>query len=90
MYYAGNTYFNLNDIPKSLMYFQRAVDVASSSKNCDSALLRNTYSRLETLSKKDSNQYRYYKDSEAEKLNSFIFASDLFRKVKEVELSEEK
>ena len=68
MYYAGNTYFNLNDIPKSLMYFQRSVDVASRSKNCDSVLLRITYSKLETLSKKDSNQYRYYRDSEAEKL----------------------
>ena len=68
MYYAGNTYFNLNDIPKSLIYFQRAADVASSSKNCDSVLLRITYSKLETLSKKDSNQYRYYKDLEAEKL----------------------
>lgn len=68
LYYAGNTYFILDDIPKSLMYFQRAADVASRSKNCDSVLLRDTYSKLEALSKKDSNQYRYYKDSEAEKL----------------------
>ncbi len=50
-YYAGSVYRDLNDTPRSLEYFLKAEETAENGKNCDSLMLRNTYSNLFLLYK---------------------------------------
>lgn len=45
-YYAGSVYRDLQDTPRALENFFKSVDYAEESKECDSAMLRNTYSNL--------------------------------------------
>ena len=48
-YYAGSTYRDLQDTPRALEYFFKSLDFAEGSGECDSILLRNTYSNIHYL-----------------------------------------
>lgn len=48
-YYAGSVYRDLQDTPRALEFFFRSLDYAADDKNCDSMMLRNTYSNLNYL-----------------------------------------
>ena len=48
-YYAGSVYRDLQDTPRSLEYFLRAVEYANAGGGCDSIMLRNSYSNLNDL-----------------------------------------
>lgn len=48
-YYAGSIYRDLQDTPRSLEYFFKSLDYACNDKDCDSIMLRNTYSNLHYL-----------------------------------------
>lgn len=49
-YYAGSVYRDLHDTPRALEYFFRSLDSADDAADeCDSLMLRNTYSNLEYL-----------------------------------------
>lgn len=45
-YYAGSVYRDLQDTPRALANFFKSIDYAEICSNCDSAMLRNTYSNL--------------------------------------------
>lgn len=45
-YYAGSVYRDLQDTPRALENFFRSIEQAESCDNCDSTMLRNTYSNL--------------------------------------------
>lgn len=45
-YYAGSVYRDLQDTPRALEYFFKSLDYAADSEECDSMMLRNTYSNL--------------------------------------------
>lgn len=45
-YYAGSVYRDLQDTPRALENFFKSIDYAKESDECDSAMLRNTYSNL--------------------------------------------
>jgi len=45
-YYAGSVYRDLQDIPRSLGFFQKSLEYANEENQCDSIMLRNTYSNL--------------------------------------------
>ncbi len=45
-YYAGSVYRDLRDTPRALEYFYKSEDIAINGDDCDSLLLRNTYSQL--------------------------------------------
>lgn len=52
-YYAGSIYRDLQDTPRALQYFFQSLDVADENpEECDSTMLRNTYSNI---------NYLYYK-----------------------------
>lgn len=67
-YYVGNMYLHMNDVPKCWVYLTKSVDSALKSGSRDSAMLAETYSILEGLSKEKNVSYRYLKDSEAMRL----------------------
>lgn len=47
LFYAGSVYRDLKDVPRSIDYFLKSMDAAEvAGTNCDSMLLRNTYSNL--------------------------------------------
>lgn len=48
-YYAGSVYRDLQDTPRALEYFLKSLDYAIDHKECDSIMLRNTYSNLNCL-----------------------------------------
>lgn len=48
-YYAGSVYRDLQDTPQSLEYFFKSLDFAHDNKDCDSIMMRNTYSNLHYL-----------------------------------------
>lgn len=48
-YYAGSVYRDLQDTPRSLEYFLKAVEYANAGGGCDSIMLRNSYSNLNDL-----------------------------------------
>lgn len=48
-YYAGSVYRDLQDTPRALGYFFKSLDYALDSKECDSIMVRNTYSNLSHL-----------------------------------------
>ncbi|MGM9713959.1 MAG: tetratricopeptide repeat protein [Prevotella sp.] len=48
-FYAGSTYRDLQDTPRAIYYYLKSQDVSSSSDRCDSLMLRNTYSNLQSL-----------------------------------------
>lgn len=48
-YYAGSTYRDLQDTPRALEHFFKSLDFAEGSGECDSILLRNTYSNIHYL-----------------------------------------
>ena len=48
-YYAGSTYRDLHDTPKSLEYFFKSLDYAIENEESDHIMLRNTYSNLNHL-----------------------------------------
>lgn len=58
-YYAGSTYRDLKDTPRALGYFLKVLDLAKKYKDCDSIMLRNTYSNLTYL----YYQVQNYKDA---------------------------
>lgn len=60
-YYAGSVYRDLQDTPHALEYFFKSLDYVDSNE-CDSVLLRNTYSNLHFL------QYRVQNYKEAAKM----------------------
>lgn len=45
-YYAGSVYRDLHDTPQALEYFFKSLDFAQNNKDCDSTMLKNTYSNL--------------------------------------------
>lgn len=45
-YYAGSVYRDLQDTPRALENFFKSLDYAKGNDNCDSIMLRNTYSNL--------------------------------------------
>ena len=45
-YYAGSVYRDLQDTPRSLEYFLKSSDLAENSPECDTIMLKNTYSNL--------------------------------------------
>lgn len=49
LYYAGSVYRDLNDIPRSLEYFLNSVKAGETNNNCDSIILRNSYSNISYL-----------------------------------------
>ena len=59
-YYAGSVYRDLQDTPRSLEYFLKAVEYANAGGGCDSIMLRNSYSNLNDL---------YYKVQNYKSLN---------------------
>jgi tetratricopeptide (TPR) repeat protein len=48
-YYAGSVYRDLHDTPHALECFFKSLDFAYNNKDCDSTMLRNTYSNLNYL-----------------------------------------
>ena len=58
-YYAGSTYRDLKDTPRALGYFLKVLDLAKKDKECDSVMLKNTYSNLTYL----YYQVQNYKDA---------------------------
>lgn len=48
-YYAGSVYRDLHDTPRALEYFFKSLDHANEGTDCDSIMLRNTYSNLNDL-----------------------------------------
>lgn len=48
-YYAGCVYRDLQDTPRSLDFFLEAQAIAEKARECDTAMLRNTYSNLHFL-----------------------------------------
>lgn len=48
-YYAGSVYRDLRDTPRALECFMKSAEIAKNSTSCDTILLRNTYSNIETL-----------------------------------------
>lgn len=58
-YYAGSVYRDLQDCPRALEYFYKSTDFAIGHPDCDSIMLRNTYSNLNFL------QYRVQNYKEA-------------------------
>lgn len=48
-YYAGSVYRDLQDTPRALEYFFKSLDFAHDNKDCDSIMMRNTYSNLTYL-----------------------------------------
>lgn len=48
-YYAGSVYRDLQDTPRALEFFFRSLDYATDNKDCDSMMLRNTYSNINCL-----------------------------------------
>lgn len=48
-YYAGSVYRDLHDTPRALDYFLKSLDYSSNGSDCDSVILRNTYSNLNYL-----------------------------------------
>lgn len=48
-YYAGSVYRDLNDTPRSLEYFLKAEETAERDDDCDSVMLKNTFSNLSYL-----------------------------------------
>ena len=48
-YYAGSVYRDLQDTPRALEYFFKSLDYAMDNDECDSIMLRNTYSNLNYL-----------------------------------------
>ena len=48
-FYAGSTYRDLQDTPRALEHFFKSLDYALGSRECDSIMLRNTYSNLNYL-----------------------------------------
>lgn len=48
-YYAGSVYRDLQDVPRALENFLNSVEIATESNDCDSVMLRNTYSNLSYL-----------------------------------------
>ena len=48
-YYAGSTYRDLHDTPRSLEYFFKSLNYAIENKESDHIMLRNTYSNLNHL-----------------------------------------
>lgn len=58
-YYAGSVYRDLQDCPRALEYFYKSTDFAIGHPDCDSIMLRNTYSNLNIL------QYRVQNYKEA-------------------------
>jgi len=48
-YYAGSVYRDLQDTPRALDYFHLAEEVAENNPECDSVILRNTYSQIHVL-----------------------------------------
>ena len=49
-YYAGSTYRDLQDAPRSLEYFLKSLEYAHNNyKDCDSIMMRNAYSNLNDL-----------------------------------------
>lgn len=48
-YYAGSVYRDLNDTPRALEYFHKSEETAEKNEECDSMMLRNTYSQLHVL-----------------------------------------
>lgn len=61
-YYAGSIYRDLNDTPRALEYFLISLNYADNNAECDSVMLRNTYSNLTYL------QYRVQNFQEAIKM----------------------
>lgn len=58
-YYAGSIYHDLQDTPRALENFFKSIDCATDNGDCDSIMLRNTYSNLSFL------QYRVQNYAEA-------------------------
>ena len=48
-YYAGSVYRDLHDTPQALENFFKSLDFAHNNKDCDSIMMRNTYSNLTYL-----------------------------------------
>jgi len=48
-FYAGSVYRDLQDTPRALEYFFKSLDFSNNNKDCDSIMLRNTYSNLHYL-----------------------------------------
>ena len=48
-YYAGSVYRDLQDTPRSLEYFLKSLEYANDGNQCDSVMLRNTYSNISYL-----------------------------------------
>lgn len=48
-YYAGSVYRDLQDTPRSLTHFYQSIQSAEEGGECDTTMLRNTYSNLQYL-----------------------------------------
>lgn len=48
-YYAGSVYRDLQDTPRALEFFLKSLEYANEGNQCDSIMLRNTYSNLNYL-----------------------------------------
>lgn len=67
-YYTAKVYLHLNDIPRALSYLHKSSDAALDTKNCDTLMLKDTRALLSNISKSSPAGYRYFKDSESDKL----------------------
>lgn len=65
-YYAGSVYRDLHDTPRALEHFLQSMQIAEQTLQCDSLLLRNTYSNLSYLFNgvHDNQNYLYYAQKE--------------------------
>lgn len=68
LYYAGSVYRDLQDTPRALEHFLQSMGVAERIGNCDSIMLRNTYSNLSYLFNRvqDNQNYLLYAQKEYE------------------------
>ena len=73
-YYTGSVYRDLKDTPRALENFYKSVDIATNGNECDSIMLKNTYSQLYSLMYSVQDYHRAYEYalkeySIAEKIN---------------------
>mgnify|MGYP003311460449 CR=1 FL=1 len=94
-YYAGSTYRDLKDTPRALDYFLKSKDIATKNKDCDSTLLRNTFSNLSVLyfSVQDYNnalnmalkEYRISAEINKVCINNLIHVADAYLRIDSID-----
>ena len=79
LYYAGSVYRDLQDYPSAISYFLNSIDIAEENHyQCDSLLLRNSYSNLSYL-------YNHVQDNQ----NYYTYSLKEYRLAKQLDMIED-